>query len=408
MQHGLTNYDNEHVNDYQIRNQLILKLKNRFITYGYKQVRTPAFEDYDMYAAITKTVNKDDMIKVIDRTGKVLVLRPDGTIPITRMVASNTESTLEERLFYVLNVFRHSEENGIDEEETQAGVELFGNRSPEADAEIIALAVNTLEDIGFNNFKIEIGHREIFKELAEQAMLSDGELEQMKELIQSKNMVEMDPFLAKLNISPKLEQALRSIPMLHGEPRLVLEQTKTIIQNDAMQEILQHLTDVMDLLEDYGVADAITLNLGLINNMNYYTDIIFQGFVENIGKPVLMGGRYDQLGKQFGKNLPAVGFAYEVDVLFAAIKQHGLIETKKQTPSIYMTYDQDMRKQALSTANSLRNKGFTVITTAPQYDSQITVSFTNSGNKLAAYDNEFDFSSTEELIDLLKQETEVQ
>src|SRR5690625_247650 len=148
----------------KIKNELIADLKHRFSLYGYQEVHSPTFEDYDLYASIRKTVNKDDMIKVIDRTGKVLVLRPDGTIPITRLTATDPGiNDSEQRLFYVFNVYREAEKGK--KETTQAGVELFGNKRPEADAEIISLAVETLKEIGFENFAIEIGHAGFFKEL---------------------------------------------------------------------------------------------------------------------------------------------------------------------------------------------------------------------------------------------------
>lgn len=400
---------NKDVLDYQIRNQLISTLKNRFSTYSYQQVRTPTFETYDMYAASTKTVNKDEMIKVIDRSGKVLVLRPDGTIPITKMTATNTEiNGSEQRLFYVLDVFRHSSEDSTDKESTQAGVELFGNSSPESDAEIIMLAIHTLKDIGFGNFKIEIGHAGFVRELIEQANLTDQELQQLQDLIQSKNIIEMEPFLKNLNISSELQEALYAIPLLYGDSEEVLEQTKAIIRNDKMQQIFNNLIEVMDVLTDYNVAEFTTLNLGLINNMYYYTDIIFQGFVENIGKPVLMGGRYDHLGEQFGKKMAAIGFAYEIDFLLIAMKQHQLTDSRNQSNPLLLSYEPEMRAQALATANQLRVKDFAVITTPIQkLNENARINFANDKGRVYINGNKQEFSTTEELIHLLTLETEV-
>src|SRR5699024_2144750 len=100
--------------------------KKRFETYGYKQIQTPAFEAYDVYSDLTGTVKKDDMIKVIDSSGKVLVLRPDVTIPITRMTAlSNQPLQREKRYFYILDVFRQLSEENNQKEHTQAGVEYL-------------------------------------------------------------------------------------------------------------------------------------------------------------------------------------------------------------------------------------------------------------------------------------------
>ncbi len=397
---------NKDVNNYQLREQLISKLKKRFSTYSYHQVRTSTFEEYDMYAAITKTVNKEEMIKVIDSSGKVLVLRPDGTIPITRMTAVNKEwNEGEERLFYMLDVFRNSNEENMEKECTQAGVELFGSKAPEADAEVIMLAIHTLKDIGFNSFKIEIGHAGFFKELIEQANLTINELQQLQDLIQSKNITEMEPFLKRLKISQELQEALYNIPLLYGSPKQVLEQTKAIIRNERMQEIYQNLLEVMKVLEDYQIAEYITLNLGLINNMYYYTDIIFQGFVENIGKPVLMGGRYDHLSEQFGKKMAAIGFAYEIDFLLAAMKQHQLTESVKQPKPLCISYDSNTRSEALTASLALRNQGFPVITTQNQEQADILFTNTEKVLQISGYENKF--STTDELIHFISTKAEV-
>ncbi|MCM3740495.1 ATP phosphoribosyltransferase regulatory subunit [Oceanobacillus luteolus] len=403
MRNGIEKSSNRAVMNYKIKNQLIHKLKSRFSTYGYEQVHTPTFEDYDMYNSIQQTVNKDEMIKVIDRSGKVLVLRPDGTIPMTRLTVTDREiNGSEQRLFYVFNVYRHPNGESTEKESTQAGVELFGNKKPEADAEVIALAVHTLKEIGFNNFKIEIGHAGFFKELIEQANLSPQDLQQLQELIQSKNMVEMEPFLTKLDLPSEIQEALYAIPLLYGSPSAVLEETKSIIQNERMQHILDNLLAVIEVLEDYDVLDFITLNLGLINNMDYYTDVIFQGFVENIGKPVLMGGRYDQLGKQFGKDMPAIGFAYEVDDLLEAINQHKLTDVRNEPAPLTLYYVAKQRRKALEAAQSLREQEYRVITKQLEIGTaEAGILFLEDKNVLID-ETEQTFETTEELIRLVE------
>ncbi|MEC5424620.1 ATP phosphoribosyltransferase regulatory subunit [Virgibacillus sp. C22-A2] len=367
--------NNNSVRDFQIREELISKLKNRFTTYGYKQIRTSTFEYYDLYSSITGTVNPDDMIKVVDSTGKVLVLRPDVTIPITRMAASNKQSASDKsRYFYVLDVFRQSYEKNTQKESTQAGIEYLGNNSAEIDAEVIMLAIHTLKDIGFSNFKIEIGHAGFFKELITQAALSSSELAHLQTLIQSKNTAEIDPFLAELSIPESLRAAISVIPMMYGDPKLVIEQAKMNCMNENMQSKLQNLIDVFEVLKDYGADDSIVFNLGLINNMNYYSDIIFQGFIEQVGKPVLMGGRYDNLSKQYGTPLPAVGFAFEVDLMLDALLQQGLSTEEDMQVDIIIYYVKQKQRDALETAYILRDRGYQVLTFSTDSHNQNSVS----------------------------------
>ncbi|WP_067726388.1 ATP phosphoribosyltransferase regulatory subunit [Oceanobacillus damuensis] len=400
---------NKNVEDFQMRDELISTLKNRFTTYGYKQVRTSTFEHYDMYSNIIGTVNKDDMIKVIDTTGKVLVLRPDVTIPITRITAANHNSNpFNQRLFYVLDVFRQSVELPNQKESTQAGVEFFGENTPEVDSEVIMLAIHTLEDMGFENFKIEIGHAGFFKELIQQAALSKQELELLQTLIQSKNLAEIELLLENMPIENDLKMAIQSIPMLYGEPASVIQQAEKIVRSDKMQRILHNLIDVYEVLKDYGADDYVVFNLGLINNMNYYTGVIFQGFVDRFGQPVLMGGRYDNLGEQFEAEMPAIGFAFEVDYLLQAIQQQGLAEPDSQTVDIIIYYMKEKQKEALTTAYELRRQNYQVLTFSKESSSmkplpsRTIVNYDEEQNVLINKDGKHNFSDTKDILSLLK------
>ncbi|MFC4025399.1 ATP phosphoribosyltransferase regulatory subunit [Oceanobacillus longus] len=400
---------NKNVEDFQMRDDLIATLKNRFTTYGYRQVQTSTFENYDMYSDIIGTVNKDEMIKVIDTTGKVLVLRPDVTIPITRITAANQNSNdFNQRLFYVLDIFRQSSGLPNQKESTQAGVEFFGENTPEIDSEVIMLAIHTLKDLNFRNFKIEIGHAGFFKELIQQASLSEQELELLQTLIQSKNITEIELLLNDLPIEEELQTAIQTIPMLYGEPASVIQQAEKIIRSDKMQQVLHNLIDVYEVLKDYGVDDYVIFNLGLINNMNYYSGIIFQGFVDQVGQPVLMGGRYDNLGKQFNNAMPAIGFAFEVDFLQQAIQQQGLAEPVDQAVDIIIYYTKEKQKEALKAAYELRNQNYQVLTFSKASSSLKPLSSINivnyeeEQNILFSNNKKHTFSETKEIISLIE------
>ncbi|RKQ33168.1 ATP phosphoribosyltransferase regulatory subunit [Oceanobacillus halophilus] len=405
----IDNNKNTNVEDFQMRDMLLSKLKKRFTTYGYKQVRTSTFESYDMYSNIIGTVNKDEMIKVIDTSGKVLVLRPDVTIPLNRMTTLNGLTPDNQRLFYILDVFRQSHAEADEKESTQAGIECFGDNSAEVDSEVIMMAIHTFQDLGFSNFKLEIGHAGFFKELIQQANLNEHELESLQALIQSKNLVDIEPFLSQLNIDEDVRVAIQSIPMLYGNPENVIDQAKSIIRNDSMKEILQNLIDVYEILQAYGAENSVVFNLGLINNMNYYSGIIFQGFVDNIGKPVLMGGRYDNLGKQFNQPSPAVGFAFEVDLLIHAIQQQELAQPQSPVVDVIIHYNESKQQEALRSAYVLRDNGLQVLTylnnkSATQIRSSYIAEFNESQNKLISRKIEKNFSNPEELLALLQKE----
>ncbi|WP_449354525.1 ATP phosphoribosyltransferase regulatory subunit [Virgibacillus natechei] len=410
QQYMIDNSQHTSVEDFQKRDSLIETLKHRFTTYGYKQIRTPTFESYDLYAGLTGTVNKDEMIKVVDASGKVMVLRPDVTIPISRMTALN--NTNYPRVFYVLDVFRQTPAEDDQKERTQAGIEYFGENTGQSNAEVLMLAIHTLKDLGFSNFKIEIGHAGFFKELVEQAAIEPEDLDVLLTLIQSKNIVEMKPFLENLSIDANLREAIQAIPLLYGEPWRVIEQAKEIIQNENMHRVLQNLIDVFNVLKDYQAEDYVVFNLGLINNMNYYSGIIFQGFVNNVGKPVLMGGRYDNLGVYENKQMPAIGFAFEIDYLLDALRQQNLAAARPTPPDMVIYYDKGKQKGALAVAYQLREEGYQVLTfpndTNGEIDALYTVRYGENQQLLFGNNETKDFTDTEELIALLQAKKEDQ
>ncbi|MDS9473031.1 ATP phosphoribosyltransferase regulatory subunit [Sporosarcina pasteurii] len=354
------NANDEIVKDYQKYERMIKTINKRFKTYGYERIKTPTFEQYDMYAQVTSSINRKEMVKTIDGDGEVLVLRPDVTIPITKQLADNyTTLPHELRYYYVQDVYRQSQLEDEEVERTQAGVEYFCDSTPEADAEVIALACHTLKDLGFRNIKIELGHAGFFQELIEKGSFTERQLMQLKNLIQTKNIVEIEPFLQRLDIAEDLIAAFVKIPLLYGDPVKISERARDITKTVKMEGTLDYLLEVYDILRLYGLEDNIVMDLGLINRMGYYSDIIFQGFVEKFGRPVLMGGRYNYLGNEFGAALPAIGFACTVESLMKAAKTD--LTTRRTPVDVKISYDENSLKESIVLANELRERNYTVI-----------------------------------------------
>lgn len=406
LQDVLNNIQTLHLDDYQKKEQLLAKIKERFATYGYRQIQTSTFEQYDLYQSITGTINKEEMIKVIDPTGKVLVLRPDVTIPITRMAAAGNQMTRQdERLFYISNVFRNASGEQEKREHTQAGIENFGPGTIGLDAEVIALAIHTLHDLGFENFKLEIGHAGFFKELIGEINISEQDTKQLQDIIQAKNVSGIEAFLEKLPIDTNSKRALKQIPLLYGKPEAVIKRAETVVLNNRMRQELQNLISLFEVLKLYNAERFISFDLGLINHMNYYSGIIFQGFVENFGKPVLMGGRYNQLAEKFNKAMPAIGFACDVDSIVEVMQQQSLLPDIASPIDLFVYYTNSKQQEALATAQELRMQGFRVLvddTDSPHetISKAIRVIRYQKDENLVDYQP---FSDMEELLQLLKE-----
>ncbi|MFC5604542.1 ATP phosphoribosyltransferase regulatory subunit [Sporosarcina koreensis] len=298
--------------------QVINTISKRFSTYGFQRIKTPAFERYDLYSKVTSSVNRKEMVKVIDPSGEVFVLRPDVTIPITQELShSESELTSEHRFYYVEEVFRISSDPTEKIERTQAGIEYFCRRSPDVDAETIYLALQTMKDLAFDDIKIEIGHTAFFLEMISQLPLTEFQIDKLKASIQAKNSAEIGELLSTVDADEAIKQAVMQIPYLYGKPEDVLKRAKEIATTSRMQGTISYIEDVCRQLKDYD--EQLVIDFGLINRMDYYSGILFQGYVGHFGKPVLMGGRYDRLGHEFGADLPAIGFACEIESLVKAL-----------------------------------------------------------------------------------------
>jgi ATP phosphoribosyltransferase regulatory subunit len=354
-----------HSPDLELKEKMIDTLKKLYRSYGYSQVQTPIFEYYDLFLEINGTINRENMVKLVDRDGKILVLRPDATIPIARMVATfRDREDAYYKLSYVTNIFRMNEEKHSlsNREMTQAGIEFFGNDSMEADIEVISLAIKSLQKLGIQDFKIDIGQANYFRELINEATLSKEQQAEIRRKIERKNVSELKEILSTLNLDENYKRAILSMPLLYGEPSEVIRKAEQLALNDKMREELQYVECVYERLVDFGFGNYLSIDLGLINDLNYYTGIIFQGFMKNYGKPIVQGGRYDQLTKHFGAPLPATGFGLYLDEVLTFLRED-LIEGRQENKTdVMVLYSDETRIKALTLADDLRTENLIVET----------------------------------------------
>ena len=346
--------------DYQLKQQVIEDLKQLNRQYGFRQIQTPTFEYYDLFINLPGTMDTDQMIKMVDHDGKILVLRPDATIPITRMVASSyNDDHPESKLSYVTNIFRmeNGESDVFSRSFMQVGVEHFGKACVEVDVEMIALAIESFKKVGLDRFQLDIGQATYFKALIGEAGLSTEDQLIVQEKIEQKNLPELKQLLEEFQLDEEIKNVLLQLPHLFGTSEAVLNQADELAINSKMKEAVQYLRDVYSLVDQLGYGAFISIDLGLINHLNYYTGVVFQGFIYDFGKPVIQGGRYDDLPPYFGMQQDAIGFGVYVDDLIAALKARGLLQN--QTSPTILVYAAEWA-EGFKVARELRRLGFEV------------------------------------------------
>jgi len=303
------------------------KIRRFFYLSGYNEIETPILEFFDVFAGVKPSIEQEHMFKLIDPEGRVLVLRPDITMPIARVAGTKMgDHPLPLRLFYLGNVYRYGEFQACKQREVaQAGVELLGVDGPEADAEVIAMAIQLFLDLRLAEFQIDIGQVEFFKGLIEEAGISEQEAEEIRTLIDQKNMLALEMLLKKLPISVHIKETMYRLPQLYGDSEILTEAMK-ISRSPKCRAALENIYQVYGILKDYGFGRYITFDLGMVQSFNFYTGIIFRGITKELGYPVCGGGRYDRLVSEFGRDLPATGFAIGIKRLLIALERQGKLE----------------------------------------------------------------------------------
>ncbi|MCX8129193.1 MAG: ATP phosphoribosyltransferase regulatory subunit [Clostridia bacterium] len=343
-----------------IKRNLEESIRRYFRSCGYCEVETPTLEFYDVFSSDTELTPQETMFKFFDQQGRILVLRPDITVPIARMVATKyKEAQFPMKIFYLGNAFKYNELGGGKQKEfTQAGLEILGASNPEADAEVIASAIKAVRSTGLESFQIDIGQVEFFKGLMEETGLSAQDIEQMRILIDKKDYLGIEELVKAHNIRDDLKELILSLPRLFGSID-VIDRVEKININKRSLDALENLRQVLKILDDYGLSKYVSVDLGMVQSLNYYTGIIFRGFTYGVGFPILSGGRYDSLVDKFGMKCPATGFSLGINMVMMAIDRQK-IETERPQIDSMISYKEDGRKTAFEVCEELRAQGLKV------------------------------------------------
>lgn len=299
-------------------------LAELFEGFGYSEVVTPGIEFYDAFSGSARNFRQESLYKLTDSKGRLIVLRPDSTIPIARLAATRLkDSDTPLRLYYNQSVFSNNALlKGRSDEVVQAGIELIGGDNVKrADYEVLCTAVEALASFDKNNFRLEIGHIGYFKELVAQLNLEDDVIEEIRMLISSKNFPALNDLLDEIGDND-ITRALKQLPSLFGGIE-VLDKASDIYANDKITGILYNLRKVFNRLSSLGYEGKISVDLGIVSHTDYYTGIVFKGYLSEVGQSVLKGGRYDNLIGSFGKEIPAVGFGVNVDSVARHLEKMG-------------------------------------------------------------------------------------
>ena len=314
---------------------------------GYELLQTPTLEYYETIGKIS-AIDDNALFKLLDSQGETLVLRPDMTSPIARVAASKLlQEKMPVRLGYYSNVFRaQRREGGRPAEFEQMGVELIGDDSLHADAEVIILAANILKSLNINSKRFVVGHTQLLQLILEDFGLTPEQIDQVRSTFVSKNSVGFEALATQLPVeSSRLESFIGLISTTTIE-----EWQQWIDPNNAEQTALyEEMRKLNNILDRSGLSDTVTYDLSFNSHMTYYTGLVFEVYAAGSGFPLGNGGRYDGLMKQFGLEVGATGFGLRVDRLLELMSA-----VTEQQEHILILFDEQNEEEAYDKAQQLR------------------------------------------------------
>lgn len=286
-------------------------LADVFASGGYKEVLPSGIEFLDVYTRGNQVIS-DRAFKFLDREDRLLALRADFTPAVARMVATrfSADSGML-RIWYSGNVFRRVQaRTGGYAESWQVGAELIGGGSAAQDCEAISLALECLSKLGMDSAGVHINHAGVFRGILNGLQLSDAARERLKSEIDHKDARALTNHLDELGVPATIGKQVHVLARCIGDID-VLDEAAAVLNDEESQGAIAHLRRIAEGLASW--KDRLTFDLTEIDEMEYYTGIMFTLFSPARRAPLGMGGRYDTLLRAFGVDRPAVGFSLSMD-----------------------------------------------------------------------------------------------
>jgi len=324
-----------------------------FGSWGYDEAIPPTYERYETLLA--GGIHPDWMLRFADPGGDALALRPDFTTQIARIVATRLrDQPMPLRLFYVGSVVRRPRPStGRRAEFAQAGIELVGSQEAEADAEVVAVAIDALLRLGIDDVQIHLGQSGFFRGLLQSAALSEPDAADLRKLLDRRDREALARRVADLGLTEPIAERILDCLELCGGPE-ILDRAAVSADNRTSANALRNLSDVYEAVCDHGHRDRVVIDLAEARGLGYYTGLMIEGFSRSLAMPILEGGRYDDLIERFGDPRAAVGCALDMPRIASVLASR----TVSPAPvDVLVRYEPAARQRAIELAAMLRAEG---------------------------------------------------
>ncbi|MBO5733823.1 MAG: ATP phosphoribosyltransferase regulatory subunit [Clostridia bacterium] len=328
--------------------KVIFALRELYSKYGYAQFKMSKFEEYDLYVKNKDFLVSDSVITFNDTNGRLMALKPDVTLSI---IKNSAETENVQKLYYNENVYRVSKNTHSFKEIMQTGLECIGSLDTYNICEVVTLAAKSLCAIS-ENFVLDISHMGLIS-----SVLDGIDVDIKKQILQyisEKNTHDLVALCEKENIDSSIIVALVNVS---GTSEEIKQKLAAIPFGENSKDAIEEINTVADIITSLPENNKIHFDFSIVNDMNYYSGIVFKGYIEGIPTGILSGGRYDLLMSKMGKKTGAIGFAVYLDFL-----ERFMEETKEYDTDILLLYnDTDRLSEVLKTVDTLTSQGSRVL-----------------------------------------------
>ncbi len=363
-------------------------LKNVFENYAYQEIKTPLFEDLSLFTKKSGEQIVEQLYNFKDKSERELTLRPEITAPVARLYMNNLQKSAKPiKMYYYGSCFRYERpQKGRYRQFWQFGCELIGGKAPESEAEVLAMAADSLNNLNLNGYEIHIGHLGIVRGLLKEANIDKDKQEKIMLLIDKAEIENLKQYLKENNIDNKITKILLKIIELKGGIDVLDEVTKEVSDKKIVLDALNEFKLLINTLNDFGINKfaentEFVINLGIARGLDYYTGMVFEVYVPELGaqKQICGGGTYNLIENFGGEQVESTGFAFGFDRLIGALNYQNkdfnisaaadvfVVPINENTRSKSFNIAQKLRRNGISTEVDLSNRKFKKILNYANY-----------------------------------------
>jgi len=305
-------------------------MRKVFETYGYQEIKTPIFEDLALFTLKSGEGIIEEIYHFQDKGGRDLALRPELTAPVARIYLNQLQKAPRPiKMYYFGSCFRYERpQAGRFRQFWQFGCELIGGKSPDCEAEIIALAAHCLEELKLEDYQIHLGNLGILRGILTQDGVSADQQDQVMAIIDKGEVEELEKLLKELKLNEESKNILLELIGMQGHREVIPVVQELVKDYPDATKSLEELEELLVMLEAFGFT-GYTVNLGIARGLDYYTGTVFEIYVEGLGaqKQISGGGTYNLIEIFGGEKVESTGFAFGFDRVMESLKIQ-----KTQTP----------------------------------------------------------------------------